>query len=326
MFMCKSTTRIVTALGLALAICWSSPALSQFSAKPITIVVPYAAGGGTDITARLIAKRLGENLGQAVIVDNKPGAGGSIGTAAVAKAAPDGHTLLLGNPGPNAINPHLYPKLPYDAEKDFAPVALLTTLPLVFCVAADSPVKTMADLVALGKSRAQANYGSSGNGSVSHLGTELLNMATGTKFTHVPYKGAAPMSLALLSGEVQLGLVNGIDALPYLASGKLRALAIPSAARSSVMPDVPTTAEAGFPDVRIDMWYGLLAPAKTPRPVIDRLHAELAKILAEPAVKSRLAQLGSSASPSTPEEFAARIRTELAKFAEVVKVSGAKIE
>lgn len=174
----------------AAALAWMSPAAAQYPSKPITIVVPYTAGGGTDITARLIGKRLGEQLGQPVIIDNKPGAGGSIGTAFVARAAPDGHTLLLANPGPNAINPHLYPKLQYDAEKDFAPITLLTTLPVVFSVAADSPVKTMAELVALGRTpQRNLNYGSSGSGSVSHLGTEMLNMATGTKFIHVPYKG-----------------------------------------------------------------------------------------------------------------------------------------
>jgi tripartite-type tricarboxylate transporter receptor subunit TctC len=315
------------AIGATVALSWSCVAFGQYPSKPITIVVPYAAGGGTDITARLIGKRLGEVLDQAVIIDNKPGAGGSIGTALVAKAAADGHTLLLGNPGPNAINPNLYPKLTYDAEKDFSPVMLLTSLPVVFCVAADSPVKTMADLVALGKTPGRrANYGSSGNGSVSHLGTELLNTATGTKFTHIPYKGAAPMSMALLAGEIQLGLVNGIDAIPYLASGKLRALAIPSAERSAVLPDVPTTAQAGFPEVRVDFWYGLLAPAGTPRPTIDRLNQVLTKILAEPEMRKRLIQLGSTPAPSTPEQFAARIKSELAIYAKVVKASGAKID
>lgn len=314
-------------LCFGVALVWSSPALSEYPSKPVTIVVPYAAGGGTDITARVIGKRLAEKLGQPVIIDNKPGAGGSIGTGFVAKAAADGHTLLLANPGPNAINPHLYPKLPYSAETDFAPVTLLTSLPVVFCVAANSPVRSMADLVALGKrTAATANYGSSGNGSVSHLGTELLNMATGAKFTHIPYKGAAPMATALISGEIQLGLVNGLDAMPFLNTGKLRALAVPSPARSPIFPDVPSTAELGLPDVRIEFWYGLLAPAGTPRAVIDRLNRALHAILAEPEIKARLVQLGSVPAPSTPEELGSRIKSELAQYASIVRASGAKLE
>lgn len=319
--------RMMIGLSFCAALIWSSPALSEYPTKPVTIVVPYAAGGGTDVTARVIGKRLAERLGQPVIIDNKPGAGGSIGTGFVAKAAADGHTLLLANPGPNAINPHLYPKLPYDAEKDFAPITLLTSLPVVFCVAASSPVKSMADLVALGKKAgAAANYGSSGNGSVSHLGTELLNMATGAKFTHVPYKGAAPMAAALISGEIQLGLVNGLDAIPLLNSGKLRALAVPLPARSPILPEVPSTAELGLPDVRVEFWYGLLAPAGTPRAVVDRLNRELRGILVEPEIKARLMQLGSVPAPSTPEELGLRIKSELAQYAGIVRASGAKLE
>ncbi|MDO8704409.1 MAG: tripartite tricarboxylate transporter substrate binding protein [Sulfuricaulis sp.] len=312
----------------AMLMCVSAPAWSdEFPMKPIKIVVTYPPGGGTDITARLIGKRLGENLGQAVIVENKAGAGGSFGTEAVAKSAPDGYTLLLGNPGPNAINPALYSNLGYNAEKDFAPISVLTVMPLLLCVEVASPIKSVQDLVALGKSSdKKINFGSSGNGSLSHLAGEMFNSLAGTKFVHVPYKGAAPLTLATLTGEVQVGLLAGPDAYPQIKGGKLRAIGNTSIVRSTSFPDVPTLKEAGIPGFDIEIWYGLLAPAKTPRPIVDRLHKELEKILAEPATKDALLALSQTAAANTPEQFSALIKSDIAKYARLVKLSGAKVE
>lgn len=299
----------------------------EFPSRPIRIIVTYPPGGGTDITARIVGKRLSEKLGQPVIVENKAGAGGSVGTAAVAKAAPDGYTLLLGNPGPNAINPWLYANPGYDAERDFAPISVLTTMPLLFCVEAGSPVKSVADLTALGKTKdAAVHFGSSGNGSVSHLAGEMLNLMAGTKFVHVPYKGAAPLTTAALGGEVPMSLLAGPDASTQVKAGKLRAIASSSGTRSPAFPDVPTLAESGMPDFRIDIWYGLLAPAKTPRPVIERLHRELDSILKEPATKDKLLALSQTPTPTTPEQFAALIKADLATYARLVKATGAKID
>lgn len=321
-------SKLAKAIVLALLATWGGLSFSQeYPSRPITIVVTYPPGGGTDVTARLVGKSLSERLGQPVIVENKAGAGGSVGTAAVARSNPDGYTLLLGNPGPNAINPALYANLGYDAEKDFAPISVLTLMPLLVCVQASSPIKTVQDMIAMGKATDKnINFGSSGNGSLSHLGGALFNSLTGTKFVHVPYKGAAPLMVATLSGEVQVGFFAGPDALPQVKGGKLRAIGNTSASRSRLFPDIPTLSEAGVPGFDIGIWYGLLAPAKTPKAVIDRLNKELEKVLAEPAVNEKLLALGLTAAPSTPEQFSALIKSDIAKYARLVKLSGAKVD
>lgn len=314
------------AAGIALAFVSMVAAAEEFPTRPLKIVVTYPAGGGTDVTARIIGKRLGERLGQPVIVENKAGAGGSIGTAAVARAPADGYTLLLGNPGPNAINPALYSNLGYDAERDFAPISVLTVMPLLLCVKPDSPVKSVADLIALGKRvDAPVHFGSSGNGSVSHLAGEMLNMMAGTKFAHVPYKGAAPLTTAALAGEIQLSLLAGPDALPQLQSGTLRAIASTAQARAPLFPDVPTLAESGLPGFQIEIWYGLLAPANTPTPLIERLNKELREILNEPAIRERLLALSQTPAPNTHAEFMQLIRSDIAKYARLIKSAGVKI-
>lgn len=319
--------RISAALAASLIVGVPLAHADEFPSRPLKIVVTYPPGGGTDVTARLVAKRLAERLGQPVIVENKAGAGGSIGMASVAKAPADGYTLVLGNPGPNAINPALYANLGYDAEKDFAPITVLTTMPLLLCVDAASPVRSVADLIALGKRADKpVNFGSSGNGSVSHLAGEMFNMLAGTKFSHVPYKGAAPLTIAALSGEIQLSVLAAPDAVQQLKVGKLRAIASTAAARSPAFADVPTLAESGLTGFEIEIWYGLLAPAKTPAPTLERLHSELRAILGEPEIRERLLALSQTAAPNTPDEFTARIRSEIAKYARLVKATGARID
>lgn len=321
-------SKLAKAIVLALLAMWGGLSFSQeYPSRPITIVVTYPPGGGTDVTARLVGKSLSERLGQPVIVENKAGAGGSVGTAAVARSNPDGYTLLLGNPGPNAINPALYANLGYDAEKDFAPISVLTLMPLLVCVQASSPIKSVQDMIAMGKAADKnINFGSSGNGSLSHLAGALFNSLTGTKFVHVTYKGAAPLMVATLAGEVQVGYFAGPDAMPQVNGGKLRAIGNTSATRSRLFPDIPTLSESGVQGFDIGIWYGLLAPAKTPKSVVDRLNRELQKVLAEPAVNEKLLALGLTAAPSTPEQFSELIKSDIAKYARLVKLSGAKVE
>lgn len=303
-------------------------AAQNYPSKPIRIVVPYPPGGAADVIARLIGKRLSEDTGQPVLVDNRPGAGGGLGTQHVAKSAPDGYTLLLGNPGPNAINPSLYQNLGYDAEKDFAPIGVVVTAPFFVAVPSSSPIRSVRDLIALGTSKngGAMNFGSAGNGSLSHLGGELFNQASGSSFVHIPYKGTAPLTTALISGEIQWSFLPGIDAISHVKSGKLRLVAVSSPTRSSLSPETPTLNESGLPGFDITLWYGLLAPAKIPRPTVNLLQQKLAKILAEPETKARFHELSSVASLSTPEQFTALIKSDLAKYAKAAKASGAKVE
>ncbi len=299
----------------------------DYPSKAITIVAPYPAGGSIDLVARLIGKRLSENTGQPVIIRNIPGAGGTVGTTQVAKSAPDGYTLILGSNGPNAIGPSLYSQLGYDAEKDFAPISLVAVQPLVFCVNAQSPIKTVQELIAVGKAGdKKPTFGSAGVGSVAHLTGELFNSSAGTTFTHIPYKGTAPLTVALMGGELTMGVLSAIDAVPQVKSGKLRALAVSTRQRSPSLPDVPTIAEGALPGFHMDVWYGLMAPANTPKAIIDRLHKETVGILAEPTIASRLHELAASPTPSTPEQFAALVKSDVAKYARIVKMSGAKAD
>ncbi len=302
-------------------------AAQQYPSKPIRIVAPYPPGGAADVTSRIIGKRLSEELGQPVLVENRPGAGGGVGTQYVARSAPDGYTLLLSNPGPASVNPVLFKDVGYHPENDFQPIGTVITAPLFVVVPAASPVRNIRDLVELGRSgHGNLNFGSSGIGALSHLGGELFNIAAGMKYQHVPYKGASPLSLALLSGEVQWSFLPGPDAFPQIRAGKLRPVAVAGATRTPLSPETPTLKESGMPDFGVTLWYGLLAPAKTPRPVVDALNRTLVKIMAEPEMKAKFLELSAESSVSSPEALAGIIKAELAQYARAVKASGAKVD
>ena len=305
----------------------AAPALAQgFPSKPIRLVVPYSAGGGADTTARLIAPKLQEALGQTVVIDNKPGAGGAIGDDFVAKASPDGHTLLIGAFA-HAVNPSLMAKMPFRTPDDFAPVSLLVTVPELLVVTPSFPAKTVGELVAMAKAQAgKLSYASSGNGSAQHLAAELFKMRTGTDIQHVPYKGGALAVADVAAGHVPFYFGNMSSALPQVRAGRVRALAVTSPQRSPAAPEIPTMAEAGVTGCEISEWNALLAPAGTPPATIDRLNVELVKILRQDDIKAKFADLGAQTIGSTPAELAAFLRAEQAKWAEVVKAAAVKIE
>ena len=300
-------------------------------AKPVRIVVPFAAGGTTDILARALAPELGRAFGQTFIVDNKPGAGGNLGAAEVAKSAPDGYTLLMGTVGTHGINAALYPKLPYDPIKDFAPVTLVAGVPNVLVMnpakAQAIGVNSVADLIRYAKAHpGKLNMASSGNGTSIHLSGELFKAMTGSYMVHFPYRGSGPALLDLIGGTMDLMFDNLPSALPHIKAGKLKALAVTSAKRSAVLPDLPTIAEAGVTGYEASSWFGLLAPAGTPAEIVNRLQQESAKALASPALKERLLSQGAIPSGNTPAEFARHIDAETKKWAQVVKTSGAKVD
>ncbi|TAJ96277.1 MAG: tripartite tricarboxylate transporter substrate binding protein [Reyranella sp.] len=315
-------------LGATAALAWV-PGLARaqaYPSKPVRLIVPYSAGGGADTTARLIAPKLQEALGQTIVVENKPGAGGMIGDEIVAKAAPDGHTLLIGAFA-HAVNPALFPKMPFRTPGDFAPVSLLVTVPELMVITPSHPAKTVAELVALAKAQpGKLSYASSGNGSAQHLAAELFKMRTGTDIQHVPYKGGALAVADVAAGHVPFYFGNMSAALPQARGGRVRPLAVTSAARSPAAPEVPTLAEAGVPDCEISEWNALIAPAGTPPAVIARLHAEIAKIMRMEEIKAKFADLGADAIGSTPDELAAFLRAEMTKWAEVVKAANIKVE
>jgi tripartite-type tricarboxylate transporter receptor subunit TctC len=302
--------------------------------KPVRIVVPFAAGGTTDILARAIAPELQHAFGQPFIVDNKPGAGGNSGAAEVAKSPPDGYTLLMGTVGTHAINPALYPKMPYDHIKDFAPVTLVAGVPNVVVMNPASAqkygVNTIADLVRAARANpGKLNVASSGNGTSIHLSAELFKSMTGTFMLHLPYRGSGPALIDLMSGSVDLMFDNLPSALPHIKSGKLKALAVTSGQRSSALPDVPTVSEAGgllLKNYEASSWFGLFAPAGTPADVVNRIQQETAKALATPVIKERLLAQGAIPSGMSPADFARFIAADTRKWAQVVKASGAKVD
>ena len=320
------TTRRSILLGAASA-SLAAPAVAQgFPSRPVRLVVPYSAGGGADTTARLIAPKLQDALGQTVVIDNKPGAGGTIGDDFVAKSAPDGHTLLIGAFA-HAVNPSLMARMPFRTPDDFAPVSLLVTVPELLVVTPSFAAKTVADLVAMAKAEpGKLSYGSSGNGSAQHLAAELFKMRTGTDIQHVPYKGGALAVADVAAGHVPFYFGNMSAALPQVRAGRVRALAVTSPQRSPAAPEIPTMAESGVSGCEISEWNALLAPAGTPPSVIDRLNADLVKILRDDDIKARFADLGAQTIGSTPTELAAFLRGEQAKWAEVVRAAGIKIE
>ena len=302
--------------------------------KPVRIVVPFAASGTTDILARALAPELQRVFGQPFVVDNKPGAGGNSGAAEVAKAAGDGYTLLMGTVGTHAINPSLYPKMPYDHVKDFVPVTLVAGVPNVLVLnpaaAQKYNINSVADLVkALKANPGRLNMASSGNGTSIHLAGELFKSMTGTFMLHLPYRGSGPALIDLMAGNVDLMFDNLPSALPHIKSGRLKALAVTSAARSGVLPEVPTVEEVGGPQLKgydASSWFGLLAPAGTPADVVSRVQQETAKALATPQMKERLLAQGAIPSGMTPAEFVRFIDAETKKWAKVVKASGAKVD
>jgi len=305
----------------------SNVSAQTYPTHAIKLVVPFPAGGTTDILARDVAKRLTETLGQSVVVDNRPGAGGNIGADLVAKSAPDGYTLLMGTVGTHAINPSLYAKMPYDHVKDFAPVVLVAGVPNVLVVNPSLPVNSVADLIKLAKAKpGTINFASSGNGTSIHLSGELFKTMTGVDMTHVPYKGSAPALADLIGGQVQVMFDNLPSSLPQIKGGKLRAIAVTSTKRAPALPDVPTVAESGLPGFEASSWFGILAPAGTPAPIIARINGEVNKWLQSPEGKQQLATQGAEAAGGPPEQFSAHIRTETDKWAKVVKASGAKVD
>jgi tripartite-type tricarboxylate transporter receptor subunit TctC len=306
----------------------SGTALAQsYPSKPIRIVIAQAPGSATDVISRVVGNRLSEALGQPVVIEAKPGAGGALGTEAAARSAPDGYTLFMANNSTHGSNPALYPKLPYDAVKDFAPISLVASVPYVLVVDPSLPANSVAELVALAKSKpGKMNYASAGNGSTHHFCGELLKSSAGLDIQHVPYKGSPPAIAGLLGGEVSMMFANLTDIGAQLKAGKLRALAVTTAKRAPSLPDVPTLAEAGVPGFEIQSWFGLLAPAGTPAPIVARLNTETLKVLGRADVQSTLGAQGLELAPGTPGEFAAHIKSEIDKFTRIARAAGIKAE
>jgi tripartite-type tricarboxylate transporter receptor subunit TctC len=314
----------LTAIGAAAIANAQTPA---YPSRPIRLVVPFPAGGTTDILARSVAQKLTEAWGQPVVVDNRPGAAGNIGAELVAKAPPDGYTLLMGTVGTHAINASLYAKMPYDHVKDFVPVILVAGVPNVLVVNPAVPAHSVSELIAYAKANpGKLNFASSGSGTSIHLSGELFKVSTGVQITHIPYKGSAPALQDLIGGQVQLMFDNLPSALPQIKGGKLRALAVTSTTRAAVLPEVPTVAESGLPGFEASSWFGILAPAGTPPAIVTKINGEVAKWVASAEAKEKLLGQGANAAGGTPEDFARHIHAETAKWAKVVKESGAKVD
>jgi len=295
--------------------------------KPVRLVAGFPPGGISDILARVVGARLGELLGQPVIVENRAGAGGTIGADLVAKSAADGYTLFLGVNATQSIAPSLYPKLPYNPATDFAPITIAAVTPVLLVAHPSLPVKNVKDLIAIARAQpGQLNYASTGTGALPHLTTELFSLRAGVKMNHVPYKGGAPAMLDLVAGQVSLMFDNIPTAIAQVRAGKVRALAVAQAKRTPAAPDIPTMAEAGFPGFEVTSWQGFLAPAGTPVAVVNRLNADIVKVLGLPDVRERLTAQGIEIRTSTPAEFAAIIRTDAEVWAKVVKATGTRIE
>jgi len=297
----------------------------EYPSKPVRIVVPFAPGGVADNSARVVAEPLSIRLGQQVIVENRPGASGNIGTQQVAQAAPDGYTLLLGFDGTMVINPHVFPKIPFDTLADFAPVTKLGDATLILVAHPSAGVRTLNELIEKAKSK-PFSYGTSGTGGTPHLAMELLKLRTGAQFEHVPYKGGGPAVVDVLGGQIPLVFTAIASAQQYVRGGRLIALGVPSARRSGALPDVPTFQESGLAGFDVSSWTGIFAPAKTPPAVISKLQRELSQVLQSPFVKERYATLGIEPVGNSPEEFGAQVRADLARWQEVVKAANVKVE
>ena len=324
--------RAVSAAAAALfihitAFAGTAAAQPAYPAKAIRYVVPFPAGGPLDIVARAIGQELSKSWGQPVIIDNRPGAGGNIGADLVAKAPPDGYTILMGAVSTHAINVTLYNKLPYDPIRDFAPVTLITSVPNVLVVHPSVPANNVKELIALAKARpGQLNFASGSTGSAGHLAGELFNSMAGVRMTHIPYKGAAPAVVDLMAGHVSLMFDNMSSALPNIKAARVRALAVTTLKRSPLQPQLPTISEAGLRGFDVSTWFGIFAPAGTPPEIVAKLNGEVARILHTPEMKERLALLGAEPIGNKPDEFAAFIKAEIPKYAKVIQASGAKAD
>jgi tripartite-type tricarboxylate transporter receptor subunit TctC len=309
----------ISIAGAAFAQTWPS--------KPMRIVIAQAPGSATDVISRVVANPLSEALGQPIVIDARPGAGGVLGTEVAARSAPDGYTLFMGNNSTHGSNPAVYAKLPYDAVKDFAPVSFVASVPYVLVIDPALPVKSVREFIAYAKARpGKLNYASAGNGSTHHFCGELFKSMTGVDMQHIPYKGSGPGIAGLLGGEVSMMFANVADIGSQIKAGKVRALAVTVQRRAATLPDVPTMAEAGLPDFVITSWFGLLVPAGTPAPIVARLNAETVKVLGKAEVKATLAQQGLEVAPGTPEQFAAHIKSEIARFTQIARAAGIKAE
>jgi tripartite-type tricarboxylate transporter receptor subunit TctC len=316
------SSKIATAILLGLTVCASALAQTadNYPNRSITMVVAFPAAGTTDILARLIGQKLSEKFKQTVIVENRPGAAGNIGTAYVAKAPPDGYTIMMGTIGTQSINPSLYKKMPYDAAKDFVPITRAAMVPNLLVVNKDAPFNTFPEMMAYEKANpGKLTYGSSGNGTTLHLSGELFNLMAGTKITHIPYKGSTPAVADLLGGQISMIFDNMPSAIQQVKSGRLKALAVTSAQRNPQLPEIPTIQELGVAGYEVWSWFGLLAPAATPKPIVDKLNASIVEIIKQPDMQARIIELGAVPVPETSAEFGAFIAAETIKWAKVVK-------
>ena len=320
----------VRAVCATLAVLLSFPVLAAeqaYPSKPIRLVVPFPAGGSLDVVARAIGQKLTEAWGQPVVIDKRPGAGGNIGADLVAKSAPDGYTILEGALSTHAVNVSLYAKMPYDPIRDFAPITLVAVTPNVLVLNASYPVNSVPELLAYARANpGKLSFGSGSNGSAGHLAGELFKTEAGVDMVHIPYKGGAPALQALLAGDTQLMFDNLANSAAQIKAGKLKALAVTTAKRSSLMPELPTLSETGLPGFDIYTWWGFMAPAGTPKEIVAKWNAEVTRILNSPEMKAFFAQQGAEPAPDSPEQFAALIRSEISKYAKIVKQSGAKVD
>ncbi len=314
-------------IGAALAATLPAARAQGYPTKPITIIVPFPPGGTTDILARILAQYMSTELGQSVVIDNRGGAGGNIGTQAAARAPADGYTLLMGTVGTHAINASLYKKLPYDPIKDFVPLSRVAMVPNLLVANPSQPYKTVQELIAYARANpGKINYGSSGNGTSIHLSGELFKSMAKVEMTHIPYKGSAPAVSDLIGGQIAIMFDNMPSALPHVKAGKLRAIALTSARRSPELPDVPTVAEAGLPGYEATSWFGMFAPAGTPPAIVAKLNDTIVKALNDPEIRKKIVEQGGEPHPEKPEQFAAFIKAETAKWGKVVKESGASVD
>jgi len=323
----KRRLAIYTALASAATLALPARAQDRYPSKPLTYIVPFPAGGTTDILARLIGQKLGTVLGTTIVVDNKGGAGGSIGSELASRAAPDGYTLLGGTISSHAINVSLYPKLGYDPIKSFSPVVLIGSNPVVLVVGQNSPYKTLQDVLAAARAKPKTvTSASAGSGTSQHLALELLGFQSGTQFIHVPYKGSSPAIQDVMGGQVDMMFDTTVVAGPHIQSGKVRALAVTSARRLESMPNVPTVAESGVPGFEVMSWQGIFVPANTPKPLIDRLHTEIMAVLQQPEMQDRLKSLGMQPSSMTTDQVSAFQKSEVDKWAQVIKAANIKLD
>lgn len=314
----KNIFKAVTATGLLLC-AFNAVAADAYPSQPIKWVVPFPPGGAMDVIARTLGDKLSRSMKQPVIIENRPGAGGAIGSGVVAKAEPDGHTMMIVSIG-HAVNPSIYPKLAYDATRDFEPVSLVAVVPNVLVAHPSVKAGNVKELIALAKAQpGKLTYASAGNGTTVHLAAELFNSMAGVDIMHVPYKGSAPAVTDLMGGQVNIMFDSVSSAKPYIDSGKLKALAVTTSKRSSVLPKVPTIAEAGLPGYELSGWYAVFVPGKTPKPIVDRLNAELVKALKETDVRARFTQIGAEPVGSSPQELANTLKTETARWAKIVR-------